>query len=81
MPTPNKTITSLDEFIYALDYMAFYKIKSKISYYISNNYASTFYNIYNEFNKAVSLSNIADNYPNYLNYDLYEKYKIITITL
>lgn len=81
LPTPNKTITNLNDFIYALDYMAFYKIKSKISYYISNNYASTFYNVYNEFNKAVSLSNIADNYPNYLNYDLYDEYKIITITL
>lgn len=81
LKTPNKTLSNRDELIYALDYMAFYKIKDKISYYISDSYASTFYNIYSEFNKAISTSNIADNYPNYLNYDLYDKYKVITVTL
>lgn len=79
--TPNKTLCSRNELIYALDYMAFYKIKDKVSYYIDTSYANSFYNIYSEFNKAVSLTNIADSYPSNLNYDLYDKYKIITISL
>lgn len=79
--TPNKTLCNRNELIYALDYMAFYKIKDKVSYYIDIDYAATFYNIYSEFNKAINLTQIADNYPNYLNYDLYDQYKIITFSL
>lgn len=79
--TPNKALCNRNELIYALDYMAFYKIKDKVSYYIDDSYAKSFYNIYSEFNKAVSLTNIADSYPSNLNYDLYDKYKIITISL
>lgn len=81
LKTPEKVISNRKELIYALDYMAFYKIKDKVSYYISDSYASTFYSIYSEFNKAISTSNIADNYPNYLNYDLYDQFKIITVSL
>ena len=81
LTTPNKTLSNRNELIYALDYMAFYKIKDKVSYYIDDSYENSFYNIYSEFNKAVSLTNIADSYPSNLNYDLYDKYKIITISL
>ena len=51
LPKPKEKISSLDEMIYALDYLAFYQIDKKVSFYIDNNYSKTFYNIYQEFSK------------------------------
>ena len=67
--------------IYALDYLAFYQIDKKVSFYIDNNYSKTFYNIYQEFSKAQEQVQIADVYPSFINYSLYVDYKVITINV
>lgn len=79
LPKPKEKISSLDEMIYALDYLAFYQIDKKVSFYIDNNYSKTFYNIYQEFSKAQEQVQIADVYPSFINYSLYVDYKVITI--
>ena len=81
LPKPNQTISSLEEFIYSLDYLAFYKIDKKVSFYISEEYAKSFYNIYQEFSKAQEQVVIADVYPTFMDYNLYVNYKIITLNV
>lgn len=81
LPKPKEKISSLDEMIYALDYLAFYQIDKKVSFYIDNNYSKTFYNIYQEFSKAQEQVQIADVYPSFINYSLYVDYKVITINI
>lgn len=81
LPKPKEKISSLDEMIYALDYLAFYQIDKKVSFYIDNNYSKTFYNIYQEFSKAQEQVQIADVYPSFINYSLYVVYKVITINV
>lgn len=81
LPKPKEKISSLDEMIYALDYLAFYQIDKKVSFYINNNYSKTFYNIYQEFSKAQEQVQIADVYPSFINYSLYVDYKVITINV
>mgnify|MGYP000248301420 CR=1 FL=1 len=81
LPQPNKTISSLEELVYALDYLAFYEIDEKISFYISSEYAKQFYNISQEFSKAEDYVLIADAYPAFLDRSLYTDYQIITIDL
>lgn len=81
LPKPKEKISSLDEMIYALDYLAFYQIDKKVSFYIDNNYSKTFYNIYQEFSKAQEQVQIADVYPSFINYSLYVDYKVITINV
>lgn len=81
LPKPKEKISSLDEMIYVLDYLAFYQIDKKVSFYIDNNYSKTFYNIYQEFSKAQEQVQIADVYPSFINYSLYVDYKVITINV
>lgn len=81
LPKPKEKISSLDEMIYALDYLAFYQIDKKVSFYIDNNYSKTFYNICQEFSKAQEQVQIADVYPSFINYSLYVDYKVITINV
>lgn len=81
LPKPKEKISSLDEMIYALDYLVFYQIDKKVSFYIDNNYSKTFYNIYQEFSKAQEQVQIADVYPSFINYSLYVVYKVITINV
>ena len=81
LPKPKEKISSLDEMIYALDYLAFYQIDKKVSFYIDNNYSKTFYNIYQELSKAQEQVQIADVYPSFINYSLYVDYKVITINV
>ena len=81
LPKPKEKISSLDEMIYALDYLAFYQIDKKVSFYIDNNYSKTFYNIYQEFSKDQEQVQIADVYPSFINYSLYVDYKVITINV
>lgn len=81
LPKPKEKIFSLDEMIYALDYLSFYQIDKKVSFYIDNNYSKTFYNIYQEFSKAQEQVQIADVYPSFINYSLYVDYKVITINV
>lgn len=81
LPKPKEKISFLDEMIYALDYLAFYQIDKKVSFYIDNNYSKTFYNIYQEFSKAQEQVQIADVYPSFINYSLYVDYKVITINV
>ncbi len=81
LPKPKEKISSLDEMIYALDYLVFYQIDKKVSFYIDNNYSKTFYNIYQEFSKAQEQVQIADVYPSFINYSLYVDYKVITINV
>ena len=56
-------IDSLDDFIYSLDYLTFYKVDKKISFIITDDYRSGFYNIYQEYRSAYNSTDIAYVYP------------------
>ncbi len=76
---PNKTISNLDDFIYVLDYLAFYRISDEIYFEIADDYAKTFYNPYQEYVKAYKEADLADVYNCVFKDDYYTKYQIISL--
>ena len=79
--TPNKTISSRNDFIYALDYLAYYQINEKIYFYIDKEYQKNFYNPYQEYLKAYQESFIANVYPCVFSDDYYTTNNAIAIKL
>lgn len=76
---PDDTIHNLEEFIYVMDYMAFYRIDEKIYFFIDDKYAEEFYNPYTEYQKAYQMADLADVYACQLDDTYYSKDKIIGI--
>lgn len=74
-------IDSLDDFIYSLDYLTFYKVDKKISFIITDDYRSGFYNIYQEYRSAYNSTDIAYVYPIEFKYDLFNKYNLISVKI
>ena len=56
LKTPEKVISNRKELIYALDYMAFYKIKDKVSYYISDSFIASIANSIKPLAHQISLT-------------------------
>jgi len=76
---PSRTIASLEDFIYVLDYMAFYRIGEEIWFDIDPAYGETFYNPYQEFQKAYKQSDLADVYACQLNDGYYTQLNVVGI--
>lgn len=76
---PSSKIKSLEEFVYVMDYLAFYKISDKLTFEIDEEYAKSFYNPYKEFQKAYSMADLADAYACNMDDTEYSKDRTITI--
>lgn len=81
LPTPKRTINSQQDFVYALDYIAFYRIDQKISFYIGEDYKQTFNGIYREYTRVLNLTSLANIYPITFTYDQYKAKSIVDIKL
>ena len=79
LPRPEREIGSREEFIDALDYLSFYRINEEVSFEISEEYASTFYNAYQEFSLVCEISQLSDFYPIFLSDEYYAKYRILSV--
>lgn len=76
---PARVIDSLDQFVYALDYMAFYRIADQVFFEIDENYAQTFFNPYTEFQKAYHMADLADVYACHLDDSYYSSCGVVGI--
>ena len=76
---PKRELGCIDDFVYAMDYLAFYRISETVFFFISDDYAETFYNPYTEYAKAYERSDLADVYACTLIDDYYSLYKAIGI--
>ena len=81
LPRPARTINGEQDLVYALDYLAFYRISSEISFDIGEEYAKTFTGIYREFTRVFAITSLAEPYPVSLDQQYYDDYKIITVRL
>ncbi len=79
LPRPEREIGSREEFIDALDYLSFYRVNEEVSFEISEEYASTFYNAYQEFSLVCEISQLSDFYPIFLSDEYYAKYRILSV--
>ena len=59
---PPEKLKSLSDFVYALDYLSFYRISDQVYFSFDSEYASTFENPYVEYQKAYEQSDLADVY-------------------
>ena len=75
---PADVIKDLEDFTYALDYMAFYRVADKVFFEIDPAYAETFYNPYTEYHKAYLTADLADVYACQLDDTWYSKYGVVT---
>lgn len=76
---PDQVIESLDDFIYTLNYLAFYRIDDKLYFTFSKEYEASFYNPYTEFQKAYTQADLADVYASQMDDSLWSKDKVIGI--
>ena len=79
LPRPNRCIASLEDFIYALDYLAFYRIGDAVYFDIDPSYAETFFNPYTDFQKAYQQSDLADVYACHLEDSFYSSFRVVAL--
>ena len=76
---PGRTIGSPEDFIYALDYLAFYRISDKVFFDIDPAYAGTIYNPYREYQRAYEAADLADVYACQLDDAYYSEFGVLGI--
>ena len=81
LPRPQRTIASAEDFVYALDYLAFYRIDREVAFDVAEAYAATFAGIYREFSRVLNITSLADVYPVNLVWEHYAGYRIIAVDL
>ena len=81
LPNPGRIIENSGDFIYAMDWLAFYRISEETAFEISDGYAGGIESIFREFSGLRDLTELADVYPLSLGREYYNDYKIITLTL
>lgn len=79
LPRPARCLSNLDDFIYALDYMAFYRIGDEVYFDIDPTYAERFFNPYPEFQKAYQQADLADVYACQLDDSYYSQFKVVGV--
>ena len=79
LPTPDRVLHSFDELVYALDYLAFYRIGQRVWFEVDPQYAETFFNPYQEYHRAYQHSDLADVYPCQLEDSYYSRYRAVGI--
>ena len=81
LQTPKRTISSREDFVYALDYMRFYMISNYVKFLIGKEYKSKISSIHYEYDIVSQLSDIAELSPNNLDYSQFETESIIKIKI
>ena len=76
---PERIISSQDEFRYALDWLAFYRIADTVWFSVDDTYADSFFNPYTEFQKAYTSADLADVYACQMDDTYYSDYGVIGI--
>lgn len=76
---PERVLKSLDDFIYALDYLAFYRVSDAVYFEFDETYAKSFYNPYTEFQKAYRAADLADVYACRLDDAYYSEYGVAAV--
>ena len=77
LPKPKKVFENLEDFIYAMDYLAFYQINETIFFSFESDYQNSFYNPYTEFQKAYSQADLADVYACQMDDSLWSEKRVI----
>lgn len=79
LPRPGVIIHNIDEFIYVLDYLAFYRVNEEVYFEIADTYKNNIENIYQEFQKAYRASDLADTYACVLDEKYYQDEDLVGI--
>ncbi|MDY3052630.1 MAG: hypothetical protein SOR89_05620 [Ndongobacter sp.] len=79
LPRPKRLIGSLEDFVYALDYMAFYRVDAEVFFDIDPDYARSFFNPYTEFEKAYQQADLADVYACRLEDAYYSDFGVVAV--
>lgn len=76
---PEYELKNLNDFIYALDYLSFYRVSDQIYFSFDKDYASTFKNPYTEYQKAYEQSDLADVYACVMDDSYYSEDGVISV--
>lgn len=79
LPRPNRSVGCLEDFVYALDYMAFYRVDATVFFDIDPDYARRFFNPYTEFEKAYQQADLADVYACCLEDAYYSDFGVVAL--
>ena len=79
LPRPERNLKSREDFVYALDYLAFYRIGDSVFFEVDPGYGETFFNPYQEFHKAYLESDLADVYACHLEDSYYSRYGVVAV--
>lgn len=79
LPRPEEEIASDEDMLYALDYLAFYRVGDEVFFRISPDFAEEIYNPYPVFRQAYREADLADVYACQLNDSYYSDYGVVGI--
>lgn len=77
---PNRLVKTIEDIRYAMDYMAFYRIKEKISLVVDDALSLAYYNPIQAFHIAYLEADLADAYAIHFDDTHYQKDKVISIS-
>jgi len=76
---PKREISSVDDMIYALDYMAFYRVSDKVSFKFTDDYKKSVFNPQQVINQAYDNADLADVYAIHLDDSNYKNDGVFTL--
>lgn len=76
---PKLVLESRQDFIYALDYLAYYRVDQEVYFKVNEKYAQNIANIYQEFQSVYLMADLADVYPCNIEEKYYKKERLIGI--
>ena len=76
---PPRVLKNDEDMVYALDYLAFYRVDKPVWFDIDAAFAETFFNPYTVFQKAYRQSDLADVYACQLLDSYYSRYRVVAI--
>lgn len=79
LPKPKEQIENIDDLIYAMNYLAFYRIDEKVYFSFSPDYQKSVFNPYTEFQKAYTQADLADVYACQMDDSKWSEQKLIGI--
>ena len=77
---PNRFVRSVQDIRYAMDYMAFYRIKENISFLVDDALSLTYYNPIQAFHIAYLEADLADAYAIHFDDTHYQKDKVVSMS-
>lgn len=77
LPRPDRVIRSFEDFVWALDYLAFYRIADKVWFELEPDYAASLFNPYPEYQRAYQTADLADVYACQLDDGYFKTYGVV----